>query len=55
MIYTLARQTYQSIKGETEAERREARRALGAILAMHATFAGALGLPMVGMLWEADL
>ncbi len=50
MIYTLARQTYQSIKGETEAERREARRALGAILAMHATFAGALGLPMVGML-----
>ena len=50
MIYTLARQTYQSIKGETEAERREARRALGAILAMHATFAGALGLPVVGML-----
>ncbi|WP_339352280.1 PLxRFG domain-containing protein [Acinetobacter beijerinckii] len=50
MIYTLARQTYESIKGETEAERREARRALGAILAMHATFAGALGLPVVGML-----
>ncbi|UUM25970.1 PLxRFG domain-containing protein [Acinetobacter colistiniresistens] len=50
MLYTLARQTYQSIKGETEAERKEARKSLRAILAMHATFAGALGLPMVGML-----
>ncbi len=50
MIYTLARQTYQSIKGETDAERKEARKSLGAILAMHATFAGVLGLPMVGML-----
>lgn len=50
MVYTLARQTYQSIKGETEAERKEARKSLGAILAMHATFAGTLGLPMVGML-----
>jgi hypothetical protein len=50
MLYTLARQTYQSIKGETKEERREARRAISAILAMHATFAGALGLPMVGML-----
>ena len=50
MVYTLARQTYQSIKGETEAERKEARKSLGAILVMHATFAGTLGLPMVGML-----
>ena len=50
MVYTLARQTYQSIKGETEAERKEARKSLAAILAMHATFAGTLGLPMVGML-----
>lgn len=50
MIYTLVRQTYQSIKGETDAERKEARKSLGAILAMHATFAGVLGLPMVGML-----
>ena len=47
MLYTLARQTYQSIKGETEAERKEARKALAAVLAMHATFAGALGLPGV--------
>lgn len=53
MVYTLARQTYQSIKGETEAERKEARKSLGAILAMHATFAGALGLPLVGMLLSA--
>jgi len=50
MIYTLVRQTYQSINGETDAERKEARKSLGAILAMHATFAGVLGLPMVGML-----
>lgn len=50
MIYTLARQTYQSIKAETAAQRKEARKTLGAILAMHATFAGTLGLPMVGML-----
>lgn len=47
MLYTLARQTYQSIKGETDAEKKEARRAISAILAMHATFAGALGLPGV--------
>lgn len=50
MIYTLSRQTYQSIKGETQAERKEARRALAAVLGMHATFAGVLGLPLVGML-----
>lgn len=50
MIYTLARQTYQSFKAETPKERLEARRALGAILAMHASFAGVLGLPLVGML-----
>lgn len=52
MLYTLARQTYQSIKGETEAERKEARKALRAIFITHATFAGVLGLPfpIVGML-----
>ncbi|WP_286433894.1 PLxRFG domain-containing protein [Acinetobacter sp. 256-1] len=50
MLYTLARQTYQSIKGETDAEKKEARKSLAAILAMHATFAGTLGLPIVGML-----
>ena len=50
MLYTLARQTYQSIKGETEAERKEARKALAAVLAMHATFAGALGLPGVWLI-----
>lgn len=53
MIYTLSRQTYQSIKGETEAERKEARRALGAVLGMHAAFAGVLGLPLVGFLLGA--
>ena len=53
MIYTLSRQTYQSIKGETETERKEARRALGAVLGMHAAFAGVLGLPLVGFLLGA--
>ena len=53
MIYTLSRQTYQSIKGETEAERKEARRSLGAVLGMHAAFAGVLGLPLVGFLLGA--
>lgn len=53
MIYTLSRQTYQSLKGETEAERKEARRALGAVLGMHAAFAGVLGLPLVGFLLGA--
>lgn len=47
MIYTLARQTYQSFKAETRAEKIEARKALGAVLAMHAAFAGVLGLPGV--------
>ncbi len=53
MIYTLARQTYQSIKGETKAERKEALKSLGGILAMHMSLAGALGLPLVGMLLSA--
>ncbi|WP_151980297.1 PLxRFG domain-containing protein [Acinetobacter guerrae] len=53
MIYTLARQTYQSIKGETKAERKEALKTLGAILAMHMSLAGALGLPLVGMMLSA--
>ena len=53
MIYTLVRQTYQSFKAETPAQRIEARKSLGAILAMHAMFAGALGLPLVGMLLSA--
>lgn len=47
MIYTIARQTYQSIKGETKEERREARRAISAMLVTHALAAGVLGLPMV--------
>jgi len=53
MIYTLARQTYQSIKGETKAERKEALKSLGGILVMHMSLAGALGLPLVGMLLSA--
>lgn len=47
MIYTIARQTYQSIKGESKQERTEARRAISAMLVTHALAAGVLGLPMV--------
>lgn len=53
MIYTLVRQTYQSFKAETPAERIEVRKSLSAILGMHALFAGVLGLPLVGMLLSA--
>ncbi|MBE9589974.1 PLxRFG domain-containing protein [Moraxella sp. K127] len=47
MVYTLTRQTYQAVKGETAEQKREARKILGGILAGHALMAGALGLPWV--------
>ena len=48
MIYTLARTTHQSLKGETPEARREAQRALAGIIGMHTVFAGVMGLPLVG-------
>lgn len=48
MIYTMLRSLHQSFKAETPAARREARRALGGIMASHAVFAGTMGLPMIG-------
>ena len=53
MVYTLARQAQQSLKGATPKERAEARKALGGLLAMHGMAAGALGLPMVTTLLAA--
>lgn len=50
MVYTLARNAYLSVKGMDPAERKLARKTLGGILAMHASAAGVLGLPLVGPL-----
>lgn len=50
MVYTLARQTYLSIKGDTPEQKKEARKAIAGILVLHASAAGALGLPVVGTL-----
>ncbi|WP_395146957.1 PLxRFG domain-containing protein [Moraxella atlantae] len=45
MVYALARNAYLSLKGDTQAMK-----ALGGMLALHGTFAGVLGLPMVSTL-----
>ena len=50
MIYTIARNAYQSVKGESPEVRREARKVFGALMTTHAAAAGVLGLPMVGTL-----
>lgn len=53
MIYTLVRSANQSLKAETPAARREARKMLAGLLTMHAMAAGTLGLPLVGTLLSA--
>lgn len=53
MVYTLTRQAYLAMKGMTPEQRTEARKQLGGLLAMHAMAAGALGLPLVGVLLSA--
>lgn len=53
MVYTLARNAQQSIKGESPEVRAQARKALGGLLATHAAAAGVLGLPMVTTLLAA--
>ena len=50
MTYLLARSAQQSLKGLTPAVRREARLRLTGMLGMHALFAGALGMPLIGTL-----
>jgi hypothetical protein len=53
MIYTIARQAYLAMKAASPEDRGQARKALGGILAMHATAAGVLGLPLVSTLLAA--
>lgn len=53
MVYTLARNAQQAIKGESPEARSQARKALGGLLATHAAAAGVLGLPMVTTLLAA--
>lgn len=53
MVYTLARNAQQAIKGESPEVRAQAHKALGGLLATHAAAAGVLGLPMVTTLLAA--
>lgn len=53
MVYTLTRQAQLAIKAETPEGRKEARKALGGLLVMHAAGAGVLGLPLVTTLLAA--
>ena len=53
MVYTLTRQAALAIKAETPEGRREARKALGGLLVMHASAASVLGLPVVSTLLAA--
>jgi hypothetical protein len=53
MIYTIARQAQLAMKAEKPKDRKEARKALGGLLVMHAAGAGVLGLPLVGTLLAA--
>lgn len=50
MIYTLGRQAYLSVQGETPEVRRQARKVLAGLITTHAMGAGVLGLPLVGPL-----
>jgi hypothetical protein len=50
MTYLLARSAHQSIKGLSPGIRADARKRLTGLLGMHALFAGALGMPLMGTL-----
>lgn len=52
MTYFLWRAFYQSVKGATPAERREARRKLAGTLGMTAVFSGVLGLPLMTLSFQ---
>jgi len=63
MIYLLARSTYQSVKGESAAVKKEARRKLGGILFMSYLFVGYNGMPwlpfgvidlILEMIWDDE-
>ncbi|WP_286436003.1 PLxRFG domain-containing protein [Acinetobacter sp. 251-1] len=55
MIYTLVRNAHQSIYALDPKEQKEARRALAGILGMTTLAAGAIGLPITGMLFTASV
>lgn len=56
ITYLLARSAHQAFKGASPEVKREARAQLGGILAMQFLFAGAKGLPIVGLgLWAVQL
>ena len=55
MLYTLVRNAHQSLYALDPADRKEAQRALAGILGMHALAAGAIGLPITGMLATASI
>jgi hypothetical protein len=51
MSYFLWRNFYQTFKGESQAVRTEARRKLTGVLGMTAVFSGALGMPLMSMVF----
>lgn len=55
MIYTLVRNAHQSIYALDPKDQKEARRALAGILGMTTLAAGAIGLPITGMLFTASI
>ena len=55
MIYILVRNAHQSIYALDPKEQKEARRALAGILGMTTLAAGAIGLPITGMLFTASV
>ncbi|WP_228274927.1 PLxRFG domain-containing protein [Acinetobacter junii] len=55
MLYTLVRNAHQSIYALDPNEQKEARRALAGILGMTTLAAGAIGLPITGMLFTASI
>lgn len=50
MTYLLARNAYNSFKGETPEVKQQARKQITGILGMHFLFAGAMGLPLFSVL-----
>ena len=53
MTYALLRNFNQSFKGESPEVRKQARKTLAGILAMHATMAGTIGLPLASVIFSA--
>ena len=52
MTWFLWRNFYQATKGESPAVRKEARKKLAGVLGMTALFAGVMGLPLMGLMFD---